>query len=241
VDIAIRDDLSNLLYSESVASGYGEIEGGTVTATLYHDENGTYTGWKGSGSYWVILTINNAIYIYTNGAALPNPITNAPKVNITGDNTTLDFGNFKEIVIGAGGKTLTITGLNSYNGGEVMAVVVNPDGQTEAEMMVAMATAEVSGNQATLLLAELSGTGWTGSGQHPIVLNISNANNEYFTYVYSAGGTWESLNIENLFAELTKLPKYTFSGNTANIALGQFALVPDEDDDGGGSGGPGGG
>jgi len=240
VDISIRDDLSNLLYGESVASGYEKIAGASATVTLFYDDGDNYIGWNDSGNYWVLLSIGNSLYIYTNNTALPNPITGAPKVNITQDNTTLAFSAFREIVLGVGGNTLTLSGLNAYNGGQVMAVIVDPAGQSEEEMMVAVGQSAISGNQVTLLLAIGSGAGWTGSGQYPILLNI-NANNNYFTYVYSNGGTWESLNIENLFAELIKLPKYTFSGSTATIALSQFALAPEDDDDGGGDPGEGGG
>jgi len=237
VDISIRDDLSNLLIGGSVASGGGQILGSSVTVELgYNDwDDDEWKAWKGSGNYYVVLQTDTGLYIHTNGAALPNPITNAPKVNITGDDTPLVFSDFKEIIIGAGGNTLTITGLSAYNGGAVMAVVVDPTGQSEAELMVAMGNAEVSGNQAAVLLADGSGAGWTGTGQYAIVLNIS-GNNDYFTYVYSAGGTWESLNIDTLFAELHKLPKYNFTGGNISIDLSQFALSPD---DGGGSGDPG--
>jgi len=162
-DISIRDGLNFLFYTGSVASGGEAITGGSVTVTLY-DENGI---WNDTGNYWVLLEIgdfngsNTQYYLHTGGVTLPDPITNTPKFTITEYDINLGFGAFQTIPIGVGGTQLTISDLNSYNGREAMAGIIDLDALSE---IAVTQRAVITGNQVTLTLATGSGAGWTGSG-----------------------------------------------------------------------------
>jgi hypothetical protein len=88
--------------NKAVAVGSGTIVNNSVTVSLKKsDEKGipTDNDWTGTGSFMVMLLINDTSYLYTNGADFNGVNTDAPpqyNYNITSAVSTIPFNKFKQ-------------------------------------------------------------------------------------------------------------------------------------------------
>ena len=217
------------------ADGKAEFTLHTMIPIAGEENSWTSMPWDGTGSYWVMLEFNsNEKYLYTNGQTVNvnNPINN-PKINIRDDATTVRFNLFREVPFGAGGQTLTITGLSGYFGAKIEATVLdfeqlltgNDDAMFVAEGFAMVGT---TGNT-TVTLANSNNTtqGWSGTGEYWLVLGIETADGEYKAYMYTADANinlmfdFEEVD-GDLIERLMSAPKFGFTGNSSTVNFGTF-------------------
>jgi heme A synthase len=100
-------NVSVLLYSYLnssgvVAGGQGTISNNSITVSLQGTDR---EAWAGSGSYHILMQIEDDTFAYTNGQTLVqlgittgnDLYSKLPKYNITGSTTTISFSKFLDV------------------------------------------------------------------------------------------------------------------------------------------------
>lgn len=223
--VNIMEDLTAI---NSSITGSGTINNGTVTVNI----NSGSTPWKDGGEYYIQLKDLNFgfdTFVYTNGAALNSDLNENPKYDFQETDTTIDFSKFKLVPYVSGGHTVTITGLDDYNGAVVNMVVATYVTFSGSFNAVANGYSIISDGTATFTLKTpyTPATAWTGNAttQYCISeLSISNVDKRKDPwYVYTNGQTLAELNITNKATYNTSAPKVLFAvGGTTSLSLNQF-------------------
>jgi len=116
------------------------------------------------------------------------------------------------------GKKITITGVTGVTGsvtfeirgagkdGDIDTVAIDIWGRTIKDNSVTFSPWDL----------ENTGSGWTGSGEHVLVMMTDSG-----VYYYTNGRTWAQLGISE-WDDLKKLPKYNIRSDTSTIPFSQF-------------------
>jgi hypothetical protein len=222
---------------EAIAVGVvPQINGARLTFPLYTNEH-LEARWKGSGEYYVVLTILTGqtiekMLVYSPGVEPNNFGTNIPRYSITERESTISFSGFKDITDLVGGtgtgpttdtdsKTITITGFpgGSYSG-KVAGITLYASMDTEE--VTAIGGVLINGNTLSIPLytdADFE-TRWKGKGDYYILLGILK-NNEQIEkmFIYSK-------EVPNYYG--TNVPKYSITESESIIPYGDFYDITDQ-------------
>ncbi|MDR0320697.1 MAG: hypothetical protein LBI28_04270 [Treponema sp.] len=92
-----EDDDDTSYVAAGGANSNVAIAGGQVTLELKEPGGSVFTG---NGPYWIGLQIKGlpkVIYVYTNGASVPENTGSLPKFSIDEASSTIDLGKFKDV------------------------------------------------------------------------------------------------------------------------------------------------